>query len=60
MSARIVAGPCKWTSSTGEREHLEQLIEVGVTQVMVPARPPEQLEDRYAQLIVDYDLEASL
>ena len=49
-----------WTSSAGEREHLEQLIEVGVTQVMVPARPPEQLEDRYAQLIVDYDLEASL
>jgi probable F420-dependent oxidoreductase len=49
-----------WTSSTGDREHLEQLIEVGVTQVMVPARPPEQLEDRYAQLIVDYDSEASL
>jgi len=49
-----------WTSSTGDRDHLEQLIEVGVTQVMVPARPPEQLEDRYAQLIVDYDSEASL
>ena len=49
-----------WTSSTGDREHLEQLIEVGVTQVMVPARPPERLEDRYAQLIVDYDSEASL
>ena len=43
-----------WTTSTGDREHLEQLIEVGVTQVMVPARSPEQLQDRYAQLIVDY------
>ena len=43
-----------WTTSTGDREHLEQLIEVGVTQVMVPSRPPEQLQDRYAQLIIDY------
>jgi probable F420-dependent oxidoreductase len=43
-----------WTTSTGDREHLEQLIEVGVTQVMVPARSPEQLQGRYAQLIVDY------
>tara|TARA_B110000467_G_scaffold164892_1_gene196449 strand:+ start:7871 stop:8722 length:852 start_codon:yes stop_codon:yes gene_type:complete len=43
-----------WTSSNGDRKHLEQLIEVGVTQVMVPPRPAEQLQDRYSQLIVDY------
>ena len=43
-----------WTSSNGDRKHLEQLIEVGVTQVMVPPRPDEQLQDRYSQLIVDY------
>mgnify|MGYP000066546023 FL=1 len=46
-----------WTSSTGDRDHLDQLVEAGVTQVMVPARPPEQLGDRYSQLIVDYDSE---
>ena len=46
-----------WTSSTGDRDHLDQLVEVGVTQVMVPARPPEQLGDRYSQLIADYDSE---
>jgi probable F420-dependent oxidoreductase len=43
-----------WTSSNGDRKHLEQLIGVGVTQVMVPPRPAEQLQDRYSQLIVDY------
>ena len=47
-----------WTSSPGNNEHLEQLIEAGVTQVMVPARPAEQLEDRYSQLIADYGSEA--
>ena len=46
-----------WTSSTGDRDHLDQLLEAGVTQVMVPARPPEQLGDRYSQLIADYDSE---
>ena len=46
-----------WTSSTGDRDHLDQLVEAGVTQVMVPARPPEQLGDRYSQLIADYDSE---
>ena len=46
-----------WTSSTGDRDHLDQLVEAGVTQVMVPARPPEQLDDRYSQLIADYDSE---
>ena len=46
-----------WTSSTCDRDHLDQLVEAGVTQVMVPARPPEQLDDRYSQLIADYDSE---
>ena len=44
-----------WTSSTGDRDHLDQLVEAGVSQVMVPPRPPEQLGERYSQLIVDYD-----
>ena len=46
-----------WTSSNGDSRHLAQLVEAGVSQVMVPARPPEQLAERYAQLIADYDLE---
>lgn len=46
-----------WTSSNGDSSHLDQLVEAGVSQVMVPARPPEQLAERYAQLIADYDLE---
>ena len=48
-----------WTSSNGDRRHLDQLVEAGVTQVMVPARPPEQLEELYSQLIADYDKEAA-
>ena len=48
-----------WTSSTGDREHLDQLIEAGVSQAMLPARPAEQLEDRYAELIADYDSETA-
>ncbi|MBM45974.1 MAG: LLM class F420-dependent oxidoreductase [Acidimicrobiaceae bacterium] len=48
-----------WTSSTGDRDHLDQLVEAGVSQVMVPARPPEQLGERYSQLIVDYDVEGA-
>jgi probable F420-dependent oxidoreductase len=44
-----------WTSSTGDRDHLDQLAELGVSQVMIPPRPPEQLGDRYSQLIADYD-----
>ncbi|MCH2627858.1 MAG: LLM class F420-dependent oxidoreductase [Acidimicrobiales bacterium] len=48
-----------WTSSNGDRGHLDQLVEAGVTQVMVPARPPEQLEELYSQLIADYDKEAA-
>ena len=38
-----------------DRDHLDQLVEAGVSQVMVPPRPPEQLGERYSQLIVDYD-----
>ena len=48
-----------WTSSPGDREHLDQLIEAGVSQAMLPARPAEQLEDRYAELIADYDSETA-
>ena len=48
-----------WTSSDGDRTHLDQLVEAGVTQVMVPARPPEQLEELYSELIADYDEEAA-
>ena len=39
--------------------HLDQLAEAGVTQVMVPSRPPEQLEELYSELIADYDKEAA-
>ena len=46
-------------TSTGDREHLDQLIEAGVSQAMLPARPAEQLEDRYAELIADYDSETA-
>ena len=49
-----------WTSSNGDREHLDQLVEAGVTQAMVPARPPEQLDELYSQLIADYDSEAAV
>lgn len=48
-----------WTSSNGDRAHLDQLVEAGVTQVMVPSRPPEQLEELYSELIADYDKEAA-
>ncbi len=48
-----------WTSSNGDRAHLDQLVEAGVTQVMVPSRPPEQLEELYLELIADYDKEAA-
>ena len=48
-----------WTSSNGDRAHLDQLAEAGVTQVMVPSRPPEQLEELYSELIADYDKEAA-
>ena len=48
-----------WTSSSGDRAHLDQLVEAGVTQVMVPSRPPEQLEELYSELIADYDKEAA-
>ena len=43
-----------WTSGTADRELLDALVGVGVSQVMVPARAPDQLEERYAQLIADY------
>lgn len=48
-----------WTSSNGDRAHLDELVEAGVTQVMVPSRPPEQLEELYSELIADYDKEAA-
>ena len=43
-----------WTSSNGDRSHLDQLAEIGVTQAMLPARPAEQLEERYSALLAEY------
>ena len=43
-----------WTSSDGDRAHLDQLVEIGVSQVMLPARPADQLEERYAELLSQY------
>ncbi len=43
-----------WTSSYGDRSHLDELAAIGVSQVMLPAKPADQLEERYAQLLADY------
>lgn len=43
-----------WTSALPDRGILDELAELGVSQVVVSARAPDQLEERYGELIADY------
>ena len=43
-----------WTTGGTDRAHLDQLVELGVSQVMVPGRRPPQLGETYGQILADY------
>lgn len=43
-----------WTTGATDRAHLDQLAELGVSQVMVPGRRPPQLGETYGQILADY------